>query len=98
MGNRMTIKELLSDRANWAQHDYAYRADGEGCWGTDKNAVCWCLLGAVDKVYPGLEGAVKGKIGDAIRKLYPERVIGAADVNDELGYEAVMKVVEEAGV
>jgi hypothetical protein len=49
----MKIHELLSDETKWTQNVHARDKDGHPLWSSHPQAVCWCLMGAVDKCYPG---------------------------------------------
>ena len=41
-------RKLIERPENWARGDYAFDRHGALCAPTDPNAVCWCLLGAVE--------------------------------------------------
>lgn len=43
-------RDLLSDPKRWAKGYYAYNAEGNACFATDRAAVCWCMRGAVRRV------------------------------------------------
>lgn len=96
----MTIKELLSDRNKWTQGHAAKDKNGQACVGAaDPRAVCWCVLGATQLCYPGAGREYKeayDKLIKASLELFGTALM--THVNDILGYEAVMKVVEAAGV
>jgi len=49
----MTIQELLTDETKWTQSAYARLASGEPCSSVHPEAVCWCLIGAVNRCYGG---------------------------------------------
>lgn len=46
----MKIKELFSDPSKWAQGHYGLTAEGDTCFGSDPDAVCFCLSGAVSRI------------------------------------------------
>jgi hypothetical protein len=46
-----TVAELLSDPARWTQGYYARDAKGALVGPASQRAVCWCLLGAIVRVY-----------------------------------------------
>jgi len=66
----MKIKELLAKPGAWTRYEYARTATGLPCSATSRQAVCWCLRGAVLYCYDTetkrlnvldkLESAVKG--------------------------------------
>lgn len=51
----MKIRELLSDEGKWTKGAYARNANGEDCYASSPDAVCWCLDGAAMKCYTTLE-------------------------------------------
>ena len=48
----MTIETLYRKPNTWTREEMAKDRSGEGCDATDSEAVCFCLLGAIDKCYP----------------------------------------------
>ena len=42
-------RELLSDPKHWARGYSARKANGDACRSRDKEAVCWCVMGAIGK-------------------------------------------------
>lgn len=60
----MKMLELLSDPTKWIQGAFARDADGVNVSSQNKEAVCWCLQGALIRCYVGsLEySVVKNKI------------------------------------
>lgn len=47
----MKIRQLLSSPKKWTQEYYSYDKDGNRCEPNSKEAVCWCLGGAVLRCY-----------------------------------------------
>lgn len=47
----MKVYELLSDESKWAQYALAKTKEGSTCDPLSREAVCWCLRGAVIKCY-----------------------------------------------
>lgn len=45
----VSVRELLSDEKRWTQGQEARDVSGDGVPPTSKDAVCWCLLGALYK-------------------------------------------------
>lgn len=43
----MKAWELLSKKSCWTQRAYARKSDGESCRSEDRDAVCWCMSGAL---------------------------------------------------
>lgn len=46
-------RELIARPGTWTQGYYARNARGQNVQVTSKNAVCWCLVGAVERVGGG---------------------------------------------
>lgn len=46
------IRDLLSDRDRWTQLAFARNAYGDEVMSDSPTAVCFCLLGAVNKIVP----------------------------------------------
>lgn len=73
-----TIQELYANKSTWTQGSY-----GEDEEGTDfhkdevsnnDRCVCFCLVGAVHKVYPVADHAsIVGRLAGAIAVLYPKK-------------------------
>lgn len=63
----MKVRELLSDKSKWTKRWYARTKDGFKTNATSKDAVSFCLLGAIEKCYGteffcNLPNDVKGKL------------------------------------
>lgn len=54
----MKAWELLSDASKWTQGEPARDIHGRPVDADDSEAVCWCLMGALNKCYPGIH--IKG--------------------------------------
>lgn len=48
-------RNLISKPENWTQADFAKTADGSGVDSNNDKAVCWCSLGAINKVSPPID-------------------------------------------
>jgi len=44
------LDTLLSDESKWTKDAWARDANGDRCQPNSKNAVCWCLVGALTKI------------------------------------------------
>jgi hypothetical protein len=76
----LKLQELLSVPERWTQHDMAKDASGRCVLARSHSAVCWCLLGAAQKVaehesgrlldklieHPGLNGGSVTHFNDSI--------------------------------
>lgn len=96
-----TLQELFSDKKRWIKGDFARDKNGKGLPSKDKNAVCWCLLGAVNKVYREFphKHNILSKLNNSINKLYPN-FYSIEKFNDNFGttIEDIRKVVKDANV
>lgn len=90
-----TVAELLADEKRWTQGEFAKTASGQGCVPHNPNAVCFCLWGAMTRVYQSRDAHDK-----AVEKL--QAVIGRhqriAQFNDTHTHAEVLAAVKEAGI
>lgn len=47
----MKVYELLNSPNKWIQKDFAHDSNENNVWPSNKDAVCWCLDGALRKCY-----------------------------------------------
>ncbi len=52
----MLVSDLLASEADWIKGPMAVDANGVLCGPTNLKACRWCLLGAICKCYPTLDG------------------------------------------
>lgn len=95
----MTTSEVLLKaakliRRGWTQNSPARNADGEPCGPRDKEAVCWCATGAIQKICGGPEDGWEARY--ALRQVIGKDSI--EDWNDTYARdeEEVAKMFEEA--
>lgn len=86
------VRDKLADPKRWSQGMAAKNAKGEPVHSGDVNAVAWCLWGALN-VDSGFADSAWHLIEVAAQDLYGK---GPIDVNEDLGHEAVMKVLDRA--
>lgn len=89
-----TVAELLADPKRWTQHRYAKNQFRNPVLYDDPSAICWCLLGAINKIYSNIS-----QVFDAEKKIH--RVIKWApmtEFNDNNDYQTVYAKVLEAGI
>lgn len=55
--NLIALRELLTPAQQWTQDSYSRDAGGHKIDATHPKAVCWCLLGGIQKVIGAPEGA-----------------------------------------
>lgn len=48
--NLKAVRELLSQSKHWTQNWYAKDAKGFACAPSDNDAICWCLVGALERI------------------------------------------------
>jgi hypothetical protein len=85
----MKISELLCDESKWTKGALARDKFGNSIHPHDKNAVCWCLLGATSKCY-----AKSGKFKTMFDVLSASLIDSIADFNDHSTYEEVINFVK----
>ena len=85
----MKVRELLSDKSKWTQGTFARDKDGFEVNSRSRYAVCWCLMGAVNKCYEDVTevmGKLKTEVGNFVW------------FNDNHEYEDVVKLVERLDI
>lgn len=89
----MKAHELLADRKNWTQGAYALNGEGFITLPRDKDAVCWCMVGAIAKCYPDFNErkAAKCKVLNFLSG-------SIVEFNDNHTHEEVLAVLKEADV
>jgi hypothetical protein len=86
------VYELFQDRSKWTQVHFGVDAMGRDVHSSSPAAVCWCLVGALNK-FGGSE-AEKILLRKTARRLGYEYAL--TNLNDCNGYDAVMKILETA--
>lgn len=99
----MSLKEDLTRvrrliESGWTRGAWARTESGSPCWEDNTNAVCWCLSGAVQKVFSGDE-STQTRI-DLTRALVRNLPAGFWDIpawNDEPGRtkEEVLALIDK---
>jgi hypothetical protein len=49
-------RELLADKKRWARETYARDAEGNSVESLSRDAICWCVAGAIERVARGTAG------------------------------------------
>lgn len=91
------VKTLLSDPNRWTSEALAKDIHREATNPESKEAVCWCLIGATQKVSNGNEYAAyeaRTLLREQMDRHYGYQGIPA--FNDECGYLPVMDVIDKA--
>lgn len=83
-------RELLSNKARWTQGVYARNEEGKEVMSVDKDALCWCAIGAIKKA-----SKLTWIGNEATNYLFRVRT-DPVKVNDVLGYEATMEMFDDA--
>ena len=50
----MKVQDILTDESKWTKQFFARKANGHYASPDNDDAVCWCILGAIQKAYPDL--------------------------------------------
>ena len=91
-------KAVIADPKHWTQDVYAKDAKGYSTGPAEPNAVCWCSIGAIEKVAHE-EGTYSTRFS-ATRYLVVVSdkygYSGITDFNDNSSHEAVMKAWDKA--
>lgn len=77
-------RKLLETPKAWTKGTYARDADGNKVSSYDKNAVCWCLEGAIHKASDSLRGH-STEIWDVMEKFLQDKYgyLNIASYNDQ---------------
>ena len=89
----MKVEDLLCDKSKWTRGSFAKDISGENVTNNDPNAVCWCVFGAILKVYSN-----EVDLENAILKLSDTVGGGIVNFNDTHSYEEVITDVRKAGI
>lgn len=86
-------RDLIAKPENWTQDDFARAADGSGVAPHSDEAVCWCSLGAINKVSPPVEDNQTKKLA----KILLRNAMGTsiAAFNDTHTHEEVIAAWDE---
>ncbi len=90
------VKALIEDPKRWTQGEYARNAKGRKVSPTGKAGTCFCVAGALRRVTrKSYEQSAKEWliVWRASERLFKR---GPYQVNDDLGHEAVMQVLDAA--
>lgn len=78
------VRAVLSSAAAWTKLTYARDAAGNACAPVSDEAVCWCLLGAIEKAYPTHAGsAARQRLASVLRERAELQYGGLAGWQDE---------------
>lgn len=92
----MRGRERLASRERWARREYAVDVNGNTAPPTSSTAVAWCAAGALfvcESPRPRSVGEAMKVLDLVARSLFG---LGVTQVNDELGYDAVLRMYDEA--
>jgi hypothetical protein len=88
-------RELIADPERWTQGEYARDADGKPVDDGDERAVRWCATGAIWRTAPSGSVACR-TIQLAAEVARRAHDMGLMQVNDRLGHQAVLRVLDQA--
>jgi hypothetical protein len=87
------ITALFSDPGNWIQGTFAMDKMGDFVCANHPDAVCFCLSGALLRMYPGMFGSEQYKqTVDAVKKLGYCQVF---HFNDDVTHAEVLNLCKE---
>jgi hypothetical protein len=89
----LAIRDLLADPNNHTQGTYARDVRGREVAAFSPKACAWCFHGALQKLGLHDHADIKNLLNRVSYVLYSRGMIG---VNDDLGHEAVIKVINTA--
>ena len=91
-------KAVIADPKHWTQGWYAKDAEGKSVGPRNPDAVCWCSLGALDKVAheENANGACLAATEYLVVVSDECGYSSISDFNDNLSHEAVMRKWDEA--
>jgi hypothetical protein len=95
----MKVYELLEKPEAWIRENFARNKDGVMVDESSPDAVCWCLDGAVCRVYPDVQDQVRVK--SRIRVHLQNKGYGTSiwGFNDEIAtHEAVVALCKELDI
>jgi hypothetical protein len=95
-----TVQELLSQPSRWTTRQYARNSHGDHVKPYDPHATCWCLVGAIDKVYPDQSNANVAieKVRTVLTTKYRHEFPNVIEFNDNHNYSEVLEVVTLANI
>lgn len=101
----MKVKELLADPARWTKASFSRDKWGCPIHPRDEQAICWCIVGGIEKCYPNFEEQKKAR-KKILRVIEPEidpkngslLLKTIFNVNDSATHAELMKILEEADV
>ena len=91
-----TVAELLADPVRWTTSKMARNAMGTSVLINAADACCWCLLGAIAKVY-GWQGNQEAllKVSNVLGVVGPHAI---SHFNDHATHAEVLDIVRRAGI
>lgn len=99
-----TVAELLASPERWIKNSWAKDAEGNAMFGNNPKAVCFCLGGAIHRIYGELNPIERSSDfvidSEAYAKLRSLLNINPLSFNDapETTYEIMYAKVLEAGI
>ncbi len=88
------VINLISDPKKWTVGTFARDVEGLICYPSDSRAVCWCVVGAIQK-FSTTEHEMTTTITGLNDYVYDHHCNNLTDINDIEGREKVIKVLQE---
>jgi hypothetical protein len=96
----MKVQQLLKQEEDWCKGTLARDTDGFSVGLFDKEAVKFCLLGALLLCYNRYEFdmRIRGKVSTVVNRLYKEISLSIFNDDPYTTFAMIRKVIEEADV
>lgn len=92
--NLIAVKDLLATPATWTREVLARDAKGNSVLPSASNAVCFCILGACERVLPSGRDGYEEIISALYDQMFVEDYI--SNLNDDKGFDAVHALLDAA--
>lgn len=92
--NLIAVKELLATPATWTREVLARDAKGNEVRPSDDKAVCFCILGACERVVPPYLDGYQYITGALYDQMSVDDYIST--LNDDKGFDAVHELLDAA--
>lgn len=92
--NLIAVKDLLVSPQTWTREVLARDAEGKSVRPSDPHAVCFCILGACERVLGVHLDGYEEITGALYDQMFVDDYI--SNINDDKGFDAVHKLLDAA--
>jgi len=91
-----TLQDLFADPKRWTAGNFARDFSGKGVSSYDKEAVSFCLIGGLNRIYTDMSarlealGRIRNEVSDSLTELF--------SFNDESSYEDIRLLVKKLNI